>query len=146
MSQYYDKENQHYSPNVDLSNNIPGGRKSFAAGASPFGSSPACKQHSGGNVDKENIQGHLSEGDLAKQTEACEESMLSNEGDVFYLDEERGELRIRKEHWEQLKNEMQIRFDDLISDNQLLRDQLQTTKLAGQSKIKDLEAIIEQQR
>jgi hypothetical protein len=146
MSQYFDKENQHLSPNVDMSGNVPGGRKSFSAGVSPFASSPASKQHLG-NVDKENINGHISEGKLANQPQAsCEDSVLSNEGDVFYVDEERGELRIRKEHWDQLKNEMQIRFDDLISDNQLLRDQLQTTKLAGQTKIKELEAIIEQQR
>jgi hypothetical protein len=147
MSQYYDKENQHFSPNVDLRvSNTPGGRRSLAAGASPYGSSSACKLHSG-TLDKENINGHISDGNLANPPQAsCEDSIMSNEGDVFSVDEERGELRIRKEHWEQLKNEMQIRFDDLISDNQLLRDQLQTTKLAGQSKIKELESIIEQQR
>ena len=72
--------------------------------------------------------------------------MSASEEMFSVVGEDSGELRIHRDDWEVLKTEIHRRIDLLLSDNEELAQQLESTKIAGHTKIKDLEAILEQHR
>jgi hypothetical protein len=93
--------------------------------------------------DKENLE-NRHEHVEARNSSDC--AFQLNDDYFYVVDPNHGELRIRKEHWDSLKIEIQQNFDSLLSDNEVLRDQLESIKSVSQSRINDLEASMEHMR
>ena len=139
---FHDKENQKSFPNVGMNNSTP------AASRKVFGSFVRSPGQSSLNsiVDKENMVGgrHIS---TAQKSHSMLGDLMSASEEMFsVVGEDSGELRIHRDDWEVLKTEIHRRIDLLLSDNEELAQQLESTKIAGHTKIKDLEAILEQHR